>query len=133
MSKGELKDKMTPQEFRDYLAKVEAGKLSKYKAIPTTSSDGQQFRSKLEATYCNRLKLLQLQGDLLKFEREVRFELVVNGVFVCAYVCDFILYWKDGRVEHIDCKSQATMTPIYSIKKKLMKAVHDIDLKEVFE
>jgi len=133
MSKGMLKDKMNPQEFRDYLAKVEAGKLSKYKAIPTETADGQKFRSKLEATYYNRVRLLQTQGDLIKFEREVRFELIVNGLMVCAYVCDFILYWKDGRIEHIDCKSQATMTPIYSIKKKLMMAVHGIELKEVYE
>lgn len=133
MAKGELKDKMTAAEFRAYLARENAAKSSKFGAIPTESSDGQKFRSKLEATYYNRLKLLKQQGDLLKFEREVRFELIVNGLMVCAYVCDFILYWSDGRVEHIDCKSQATQTRVYNIKKKLMEACHGIILKEVYE
>lgn len=133
MSKGELKDKMNPQEWRDYMAKKNQAATSKYKAIPTETADGQKFRSHLEATFYNRVKLLHTQGDLIKFDREVRFELNVNGFMVCAYVCDFILYWKDGRVEYIDCKSQATMTPIYSIKKKLMWAVHGIELKEVYE
>lgn len=128
-----LKDKMTAAEFQTYWKKREAASLSKYKAIPTESSDGQKFRSHLEATYYNRLKLLVTGGQLTKFEREVRFELIVNGVMVCAYVCDFILYYPDGRVEWVDCKSQATKTPVYSIKKKLMFACHGIELKEVFE
>lgn len=128
-----LKDKMTAAEFQTYWKRREQASQSKYKAIPTESSDGQQFRSHLEATYYNRLKLLQASGELTRFEREVRFELVVNGFLVCAYVCDFILYYPDGRVEHIDCKSQATKTPVYSIKKKLMKACHDIELKEVYQ
>lgn len=127
-----LKDKMNPEEFKAYWKKREAAKESKYKAIPTESSDGQKFRSHLEATYYNRLKLLQGQGDLIKFDREVRFEFVINGVFVCAYLCDFILYWKDGTVEYVDCKSQATITPVYRIKKQLMAACFGITLKEVY-
>jgi hypothetical protein len=133
MAKGELKDQMNAQEFRDYWDRREKAKESKYKAIPTETADGQKFRSHLEATYYNRVKLLHGQGDITKFEREVRFELIVNGVFVCAYVCDFIITWKDGTVEHIDCKSQATMTPVYRIKKMLMKACHGIDLKEIYQ
>lgn len=128
-----LKDKMTPEEFRVYWAKREAAKISKYKAIPTETSDGQKFRSHLEATFYNRIRLLQSQGEIMRFEREVRFELNVNGFFVCAYICDFILYWQNGQVDHIDCKSSATMTQVYSIKKKLMHACHGIELKEIFE
>jgi len=124
---------MTATEFRLYWKKREAASQSKYRAIPTTSSDGQNFRSHLEATYYNRLKLLQAAGVLTRFEREVRFEMIVNGFLVCAYVCDFILYYSDGTVEHVDCKSQPTKTPVYVIKKKLMKACHGIEIKEVFE
>lgn len=132
MAKGELKDKMNSEEFREYWKKREAAKDSKYKAIPTQTSDGQKFRSHLEATFYNRIKLLHQQGDVIKFDREVRFEIIVNGVFICAYLCDFVVHWKDGRVEHIDCKSQPTMTPVYSLKKKLMQAVHGIELVEVY-
>lgn len=133
MAKGEMKDKMTPQEFQDFWKKREASKGSKFGAMPTTNRQGEKFRSHLESTYYDRAKLLQQQGDLLKFEREVRFELIVNEVFICAYICDYIMYWKDGRVEHIDCKSQATMTQVYKLKKQLMLACHGITLLEVYE
>jgi hypothetical protein len=134
MSKGDRNDKfMSPQEFQDFWKKREAAKNSKYGAIPTTNRQGEKFRSQLESTYYDRVKLMQLGGELLKFEREVRFELIVNEVFICAYICDYILYWKDGRVEHIDCKSAATVTQLYKLKKQLMLAIHGITLIEVYK
>lgn len=129
-----MKDKMNPQEFKDFWAKRQnAQNNSKYGAIPTTNRQGEKFRSMLESSYYDKYKLLQSQGDLIKFEREVRFELVVNDVFITAYICDYILYWKDGRVEHIDCKSAPTVTQLYKLKKALMKAIHGIDLIEVYK
>jgi hypothetical protein len=133
MSKGERKDKMTPAEFQAFWKKREAAKDSKFGAIPTTNAQGEKFRSQLESTYYDRVKLLTINGEILKFEREVRFELIVNEVFICAYICDYIIYWKDGRVEHIDCKSAATMTQIYKLKKQLMLALHGITLIEVYK
>lgn len=128
-----LKNRMSSEEWRAYMKSVETAKASKYKAIPAEAADGQKFRSHLEMTFYNRMKLMLHQGDLVKLDREVRFELNVNGFMVCAYICDFILTWKDGTVEHIDCKSQATKTPVYVIKKKLMEACHGIILKEVYK
>jgi hypothetical protein len=133
MAKGELKDKMNPQEFRDYLAKVEAGKNSKFRAIPTTTADGQTFKSILESAYYNRMWVLQRAGEVTLIEREVRYELIVNGVFIAAYMMDFRVTYADGHVEYVDCKSTATKTPLYLIKKQLMLALYGIELKEVFE
>lgn len=133
MAKGSLKDNMTAAEFQNYWKKREAAKTSKYKAIPTETSDGQKFRSHLEATFYGRLKLLQMNGEILKFEREVRFEFQIGEIYIGAYVCDFIIYWKDGSIEHVDCKSDATVTPLYKIKKQLMLAIHKIDLHEVYK
>lgn len=131
--KGTLKDRMTAAEFKDYNDRANRAAESKYRAIPTETADGQKFRSKLEATFYNRVKLLKQQGEIVEFSREVPFELVVNGFHVCTYVCDFVLKWKDGTVQHIDCKSQPTITPVYRLKKKLMEAVYGIILKEIFE
>lgn len=133
MSKGEMKDKMTPAEFQAFWKKREAAKDSKFGAIPTTNRHGEKFRSQLESTYYDQLKLLKQSGEVLDFLREVRFELIVNEVFICAYICDYIITWKDGRVEHVDCKSSATMTQVYKLKKQLMKACHGIDLIEVYK
>jgi hypothetical protein len=125
------KDSMNAQEFREFLAKREAGKTSKYKGIPTETADGQKFQSHHEAKYYNRLLVLKRAGEIVDFERQVRYEIIVNGLFVCEYVLDFKVIFLD-HVEHIDTKSEGTLTPIYRLKKKLMKACHDIDLIEVF-
>lgn len=133
MSKGILKDRMTSEEFRAYNDKRNQAANSKYGAIPTQTADGEKFRSHLEATYFNRLKLLKSSGEITNIEREVRYELTVNGFFICAYMMDFRVTWADGRIDYIDCKSKPTMTPVYAIKKKLMEACHGITLREVFE
>lgn len=133
MANGDLKDKMSPEEFQAFWKKRQAAQGSKYGAIPSVNNQGEKFRSHLESKFYDRMKLLKAQGDVLDFQREIRFELIVNEVFICAYICDYIVTWKDGRVEHIDCKSAATMTQVYKLKKQLMKACHGIDLIEVYE
>lgn len=133
MQKGTLKDKMTPQEFRDYLAKKDRAKDSKFGAVPTTTGDGQTFKSTLEATYYNRQWVRQRAGEVVKIEREVRYELIVNGIFIAAYMLDFRITEASGHIEYVDCKSQPTKTPLYLMKKQLMLALHGIEIKEVFE
>lgn len=132
MAKGELKDKMSSQEFREYLGKVERAKDSMFKAIPTTTGDGQKFKSILESTFYKRMWTLQQVGEVVKIEREIRFELIVNGVFIAAYMLDFRITYSDGRVECIDCKSAPTATLLYKMKKQLMLALYGIEIKEVY-
>ncbi len=129
---AKLKDRMSSEEFRQYLAKVEKGKTSLYKAIPTETADGQKFKSILESDYYNRCWVLMKSGEITKIEREIRYELVVNGILIAHYDMDFRITYATGIVEYVDCKSTATKTPLYMMKKKLMKALHDIELKEVF-
>lgn len=124
---------MNASEYREYIRKQEAAKNSKYKGQPTQTADGEKFRSHVEANFWTRCTLLMKTGEILKVEREVRYELVVNGVFICTYFLDFKVYYADGRIEHVDTKSEATLTPIYRIKKQLMLACHGIELIEVFK
>lgn len=133
MQKGTVKDKMNVAEFRDYLAKKDKAKDSKFKAIPTETADGQKFKSMLEAHFYQRCWVRQRAGEITLIEREVRYELVVNGVFIAAYMMDFRLTLADGSIEYIDCKSTATKTPLYLMKKALMLALYGIEIKEVFE
>jgi hypothetical protein len=132
MAKGELTDKMSAAQFRDYLQKVENAKQSKFKAIPTTTADGQKFKSMLEADFYNRQWCRQKAGEVTLIEREVRYELVVNGVFIAAYLLDFRITETGGRIRYIDCKSQPTKTPLYMIKKALMLALYEIEIEEVY-
>jgi len=132
MATAKRTDVMNPEQFREFMAKREAGRTSKYKAIPTETQDGQKFKSELEARYYGRCLILQKAGQIDKIEREVRYELVVNGVFIASYMMDFRITYSNGSIDYIDCKSDATLTPLYKMKKLLMLALYGIELKEVF-
>ena len=102
--------------------------------------DGHTFDSKLEARYYQKLKLLKKAGEVKKFELQPRFELLApeddevtgRGIY---YRADFKIWWKDGKVEVVDCKgSEKTKTYAYKIKKKLLLNKYSkINFREVFE
>lgn len=50
-----------------------------------------------------------------------------NGVKLCDYVADFV-YEEDGMEITEDFKG--VYTPIYRLKKRMMKAFHGIDIRE---
>lgn len=112
-------------EYREY-AKKRGIKTSKYKNV-RTEANGIKFDSSKEAKYYGILKLRKASGELT-FERQVKYDFVINGILVCSYVADFVLQLP-GRKEVVDVKGMKT--PIYKLKKKLMKAVYGIDITEV--
>lgn len=103
-------------------------KRQKYGA-QRTMIDGITFDSKKEATRYAELKLLERGKQISFLETQVRFLLVINGTLCATYVADF-RYVRDGAVIVEDVKSVATMTSVYRIKKKLMLALHNIEILE---
>lgn len=99
---------------------------SKYHA-KRTQVDGLWFHSKGEAERWMMLKLLEAAGEIGDLERQVRFRLEVNGVHICDYIADFI-YIDHGRRVVEDFKGVRTTE--YQIKKRLMKALLNIDIFE---
>lgn len=92
--------------------------------------DGIVFDSKREANRYLELKLLEKAGEISNLECQPKFDLVVNGMKVCTYYGDF--RYKDERI----CKPvvedvKGVRTHEYIIKKKLLKAIFDIDVVEV--
>lgn len=126
---------MTAAEFQKYYQQKKAGQASKFGAVPVPAviGDGVRYRSTLEYKHHNKLRTLQLHGEVANIERELPFPLEVNGVFLCNYVLDFRVTYADGRVEHVDCKSKPTLTALYKLKKGLMLALHGIELIEVYD
>ena len=127
---------MTAQELGDLLEKtgqprigpVIVPKRSKYSAVKTEVF-GITFDSKREAARYQVLKLLEQADQIRGLERQKVLRLEVNGFLVCKYVCDFF---------YIDCEHgevwedvKGMKTRAYSIKKKLVKAIYGIDIKEV--
>jgi hypothetical protein len=93
----------------------------------TDTKDG-TFDSKREyARWCD-LKNLQRAGEISDLRRQVRYPLIVNGVKVCTYVADFV-YVQGGATCVED--SKGVRTQAYVVKRKLMLALHSIDIKEV--
>lgn len=101
--------------------------MSKYGAV-RTEVDGIVFASKSEARRYSELKLAQAAGEISGLELQVKYPLVVNGVKVADYVCDF-RYRERGRGLVVEDR-KGMRTPVYRLKRKLMKAIHGIDIFE---
>ena len=112
-------------------------------------SDGQSFDSVKESRRYRELKLMESAGMIHGLVRQKKFVLIPaqrepdtvgkrggkkKGELIereCAYYCDFFYYTKDGEAVVEDVKSEATKTPQYLIKRKLMLYVHGIRVKEI--
>lgn len=90
--------------------------------------DGIRFDSQKEARYYEELMLRYRAGDLKLVLLQVPF--ILPGPV--KYYADFLTIDNDGRFEVIDVKSEATRkNRVYINKKKQMKAVWGIEIKEV--
>lgn len=104
---------------------------SKYRAVPTVV-DGIRFASKKEAAHYGTLKILERAGKITELRIQPKWELVIFGQKICTYIADF--YYLEsvngklfGRIEDV----KGIKTPVYRLKKKLMKAIHNIEITEV--
>jgi len=91
--------------------------------------DGLKFDSRHEADYYFGTLLPRYRaGELRILVRQAPFDLP-GGV---RYVADFLTVDTEGRVDVIDAKSEATRKiPAYRIKKRQMRAVWDVEIREV--
>lgn len=85
------------------------------------------FDSKLEAERWQELCELQRAGKIGFLKRQRSFLLAVNGVSICRYRADFT-YVENGCLVVEDAKG--FLTDVYKIKKRLMRAVHGIEIRE---
>lgn len=108
------------------MAKMKYSPRTKYRNKPTYV-DGRRFDSRREARRYQDLLLLQAAGQISHLDCQVRFPLVVGTELICTYVADFCYRENEkGIVE--DCKGYRTRE--YKIKKKLMRAIRRIEIKE---
>lgn len=103
---------------------------NKYRAKRTEYA-GTIYDSAKEARRAAELDLLVRAGAITDLRRQVRFSLDVDGVHIATYVADFA--YQDGGVLVVeDVKSSITRTlPVYRMKKRLMAAIHKIEIVEV--
>lgn len=102
---------------------------SKYGAI-RTEVDGITFASKKEANHYATLKILERAGKITRLTLQPVFRLEVNGQFICRYIADF-QYWDVERNEWATEDVKGCKTSLYKVKKKMVKALHNVDIREV--
>ena len=101
---------------------------TKYNA-KKTYVDGIKFDSKAEARRYGELKLLLKSGGISHLELQPRYDFIVNNVKLGFYKADFrYVDLASNKLIVEDVKGMKT--PIYSLKKKLMKAIHGIEILE---
>lgn len=96
--------------------------MNKFRAQKTTVA-GVTYDSGLEARRGSELALLQKAGVIRNLERQVVFELNVNGQKICKMIVDHVFFEGNCRVLE-EVKSGPTKTPAYRLKKKLLLALH---------
>lgn len=131
----------TEDQMREYHAKRQGKKEAKAEAAAhqkdqprakyrnkKTKVDGNTFDSKLEAGRYVELKRMLEAGLIFGLQIQVPFVLEVNRQLICKYVADFVYVDIDGNRVVED--SKGVMTRDYLLKKKLMRAIHGIDIRE---
>lgn len=113
-------------------------KRNKYGVNPKEKRtyNGKVYASTKEMNYRKRLDLMCRAKDPkdrpVIIEEQVRYNIIVNGIKICAYVLDFRVTYAD-RIEAIDVKgfTGGAAYQMFKVKKALMKAVHGVEIKEV--
>ena len=100
---------------------------AKFRNVPTTI-DGRTFHSKKEAARYQELHAMERAGLIESLECQPMYHLDVDGVHICRYIADF-RYVRAGVTVVEDVKGIRTRE--YELKKRLMRAVHGIEVEEV--
>lgn len=131
LKKVQNRQQLTPNTFDEMIQKqvdliTKPLPKSKYNN-KRTIVDGLKFDSKKEAERYSHLKLLEKAGVISKLKLQQPYKLIINGFHVCTYISDFE-YLQDGKKVIEDAKG--VRTSVYIIKRKLMKAIYNIEIKE---
>jgi hypothetical protein len=101
--------------------------MSKYRNIKTMAY-GILFDSKKEAERYMTLRSLLEERKISKLELQVPYPVIINGVKICDYRADFQYVTPEGALVVEDVKGMRT--PVYNLKKKLIRAVYGFVIKE---
>ena len=101
--------------------------MSKYRNIKT-EVDGIVFDSKAEARRYAELRLLEKANEISDLRLQSKFECKINEKKICTYKADFDYYKGDQWVVE-DVKGFRTQ--VYRLKKKLVEALHGVEIREI--
>lgn len=114
------RETITAAQYRELTVRPFADVWRKYRNKPTML-DGKRFDSKREAYRHAALEVLERVGRIEKLERQVSFDLVVQGVKVGRIKPDWT-YIEDGHVVAED--SKGVQTDVHRLRWKLAKVLY---------
>lgn len=94
---------------------------NKYGARKTEYA-GVMYDSKREAEYAHELDLRVRAHDIVSWQRQVKYPMVVNDKLITTYVADFVITLGNGHIEIVDVKG--VETPVFKLKAKLLDALY---------
>lgn len=126
---GKITNLISPEELQKLLSPKKRQKFNARQPILY----GIRFHSEKEALFYLRCLVDKKEGNIKDFEIQVEYSLDVNNVHICKYYLDFLITHNDRSKEYIDTKGykKGTAYELFKTKKKLMKACHNIDIKEI--
>jgi hypothetical protein len=104
-------------------------KPNKYGAVKTTVY-GITFESGHEANRYLILRDMLRAGEIKDLRRQVDYRIDINGEHICIYRADFV-YVDTITGQEVVEDAKGVRTPVYRLKRKLMRAVLDIEIQEV--
>ena len=112
-----------------YNTRFKFKKSSKFGAKKTVV-DGITFDSKWESERYGQLKAMERGGIVTDLELQVKYDIIINDIKICKYIADFVYKEEspDGEIKEIVEDAKGFETPEFKLKKKLMKAVHNIEI-----
>lgn len=110
---------MTPSRFAGALKQP---RIRNVAARGDRTYNGTVYDSKAEALHAFGLDALKSAGKIVDWERQIRFDLTVNGVKICKFIIDFKIVENNGHVHFEEVKGWAA--PEYKLKLKLFRALY---------
>ena len=119
---------LTQKDYDSLFGKV---KTNKYHNAKFTA-DGYTWDSNKEYNRWCELKLLERSGLITALERQKEFILIDKSAYgqKIVYRADFV-YEENGKTVVEDVKSEATKTPLYKLKKRLLAEKYGIKIVEI--
>jgi hypothetical protein len=96
--------------------------------------DGMWFASAAEGKRYLQLKSMVERNMIDNLRCQVKLPCVVNNRLICTYIADFAYVVIDDRgvgIRSIWEDVKGMITDVYKIKKKLVQAVHNIEILEI--
>lgn len=95
---------------------------NKWSRVKKSVYKNDYYDSGFEGNYAKELDLRLYAGEIIKWERQVKIPLIVNGYHITNYYIDFIVYYPDGTKEYVETKGLASEA--WKIKWKMFEALY---------